>query len=71
MYMYIVIDGVHCDKCSLLAGEDHEFEVTAEMLIHEDVDDEQTMVEEEAMESKEEVEAEVANLDQGREGEGG
>ena len=40
------------------------------MLIHEDVDDEQTMVEEEALQTQEEVEEEVADLQQvrGREG---
>ena len=48
--------------CSL--PEDGEFEVTAEMLIHDDVDDEQTLVEAEAQESVAEVEEEVADLQQ-------
>ena len=45
-------------------AEDGEFEVTAEMLIHDDVDDEQTLVEAEAQESVAEVEEEVADLQQ-------
>ena len=45
-------------------AEDGEFEVTAEMLIHGDVDDEQTLVEEEALETTAEVEEEMADLQQ-------
>ena len=44
--------------------EDDEFEVTAEMLIHSDVDDEQTLAEAEAQESIGDVEEEVADLQQ-------
>ena len=45
-------------------SEDAEFEVTAEMLIHDDVDDEQTLVEAEAQETVGEVEEEIADLQQ-------
>ena len=57
--------------------EDGEFEVSAEMLIHGDLDDEQTMEEVEALETAEEVEEEVTSLQQvteeggGKEGEEG
>ena len=44
--------------------EDDEFEVTAEMLIHEDVDDELTLAEAEAEQSAGEVEEEVEDLQQ-------
>ena len=38
--------------------------MTAEMLVHEDIDDEQTLVEEEALQTQKEVEEEVADLQQ-------
>ena len=43
-------------------AEDGEFEVTADMLIHGEVDDEQTLEEEEALQCREEVEEEVDDL---------
>ena len=43
-------------------ADDSEFEVTAEMLIHDDVDDEGTLAEEEALQCREEVEEEVDDL---------
>ena len=48
----------------LCCTEDGEFEVTAEMLIHEDVDDEQTLAEEEALQSEGEAKDEMADLQQ-------
>lgn len=48
----------------IITTEDDEFEVTAEMLIHEDVDDEQTLAEAEAELSVGEVEEEVSDLQQ-------
>ena len=47
--------------CSAIS-EDKEFEVTAEMLIHSDVDDERTLEEEEALEGENDVEDELNNL---------
>ncbi len=46
--------------------DDTEFEVTAEMMIHGDVDDEETLDEEEALQSREEIEDEVDNLQEVR-----
>lgn len=43
--------------------EDGEYEVTAEMLIHEDVDDERTLDEEEAFQDQVEVMEELSNLE--------
>ena len=43
-------------------ADDGEYEVTAEMLIHGEVDDEQTLEEEEALQCREEVEEEVDDL---------
>ena len=43
--------------------EDGEYEVTAEMLIHEDMDDERTMEEEEALQDQVEVMEELSNLE--------
>lgn len=54
--------------CTLFAlhcyVEDGEFELTAEMLIHDDVDDEQTLIEAEALENVGEAEEEIADLQQ-------
>ena len=46
---------------------DADFEVTAEMLIHEDVDDESTLEEEEAFQTQEENEEELTDLQDVRE----
>ena len=54
----------HAYNTAALYVEDGEFEVTAEMLIHEDADDELTLVEAEALESEGEVEEEMADLQQ-------
>lgn len=43
--------------------DDGEFEVTAEMLIHEDIDDERTLEEEEALQDEVEVLDELSNLE--------
>ena len=45
-----------------VCADDGEYEVTAEMLIHGEVDDEQTLEEEEALQCREEVEEEVDDL---------
>lgn len=42
--------------------DDGEFEVTAEMLIHDTTDDETTLAEEEAMQTLEEEKTELDNL---------
>ena len=47
---------------SYVCADDGEYEVTAEMLIHGEVDDEQTLEEEEALQCREEVEEEVDDL---------
>lgn len=41
---------------------DSEFEVTAEMLIHDTLDDESTLAQDEALQTKEEEEAEMTGL---------
>ena len=48
---------------SSLLIEDGEYEVTAEMLIHEDMDDERTLEEEEALQDQVEVMEELSNLE--------
>lgn len=45
-----------------LPVDDGDFEVTAEMLIHDTMDDETTLAEEEAMRTQEEEEAEINDL---------
>ena len=44
--------------------DDPEFEVTAEMLVHQDLDDEATLEEEEAATQPEDVQEELAGLEQ-------
>lgn len=46
--------------------EDGDFEVTADMLIHDTLDDETTLEEEEAMRTQDEVESELNDLQEAR-----
>ena len=45
-----------------LTIDDGDFEVTAEMWIHDTIDDEMTLAEEEALQTKEEEDAELDGL---------
>lgn len=47
-------------------ADDAEFEVTAEMLIHDTIDDEATLAEEEALQTLEENEEELSGLQEVR-----
>ncbi len=53
--VYVLDDPLH-------TAEDGDFEVTAEMLIHDTMDDETTLAAEEAMRTQEEDEAELNEL---------
>lgn len=54
----------YCSLCTVgsLSSEDHDFDPTAEMLVHE-YDDERTLEEEEAQEEDKNFSAELADLE--------